>query len=435
MISREELYELVWAQPMIKAAKQFDVSGSYLARICGLLNVPRPERGYWAKLTVGKAPARPILPPARPGDELYWSKEGDQSLKPRPAAQPARPAPPSVDKPRPVRVPKDHIHGLIRGAKELFIATYPIEEGTYLKPYKKLLVDVTASKACLDKALDFANELFNALEASGRRVTLSPTHEGLRRSDFDEREEHPKGRNPRYRSLWSPSRPTVTYIGDIAIGLSIVEMSEQVVMRYVNGKYIRDADYVPPKSRRYADHTWTKTEALPSGRLRLIAYSPYGRVHWSAEWQETTKTGLERQLKTIITAIESAAVDMVGRLEAARLQAEIEHKAHLAAMEKWRRDDDRREVAKSHKDSETQLRQIIQDWGEVIGVERFLAGVQERASVLPEQDRDRVLDRLKLARDFLGSQDPLDFFRSWKTPEERYKSLYKEDVPVDPPAE
>lgn len=57
MISREELYKLVWAEPMTKVAARFDVSGSYLARMCTLLNVPRPERGYWAKMAVGKAPA------------------------------------------------------------------------------------------------------------------------------------------------------------------------------------------------------------------------------------------------------------------------------------------------------------------------------------------------------------------------------------------
>jgi hypothetical protein len=48
MISRDELYQLVWSKPMTKVAEQFDLSGSYLARICTLLNVPRPERGYRA---------------------------------------------------------------------------------------------------------------------------------------------------------------------------------------------------------------------------------------------------------------------------------------------------------------------------------------------------------------------------------------------------
>lgn len=59
LISREELYELVWSMPMTKAAVRFTVSGSYLARVCSTLRVPRPPIGYWAMSAVGKAPARP----------------------------------------------------------------------------------------------------------------------------------------------------------------------------------------------------------------------------------------------------------------------------------------------------------------------------------------------------------------------------------------
>jgi hypothetical protein len=48
------------------------------------------------------------------------------------------------------------------------------------------------------------------------------------------------------------------------------------------------------------------------------------------------------------------------------------------------------------------------------------------AAELPETDRAPVLERLKLAREFLGTQDPLDFFLSWKTPVERYRPRYAE---------
>ena len=74
MISREELYELVWSVPMIKVGEKFKLSGSYMARVCSTLRVPRPERGYWAKLAVGKAPEKPTLPDAQPGDQLSWSQ-------------------------------------------------------------------------------------------------------------------------------------------------------------------------------------------------------------------------------------------------------------------------------------------------------------------------------------------------------------------------
>lgn len=69
-VSREALNGMVWSEPMLRVAARFGVSSSYMARVCTLLNVPRPERGYWAKLAVGKAPKQPPLPELRPGDPL-----------------------------------------------------------------------------------------------------------------------------------------------------------------------------------------------------------------------------------------------------------------------------------------------------------------------------------------------------------------------------
>jgi hypothetical protein len=48
-ISREDLYEQVWTTPINHLAEKFGVSGSYLARVCSALNVPRPPLGYWQK--------------------------------------------------------------------------------------------------------------------------------------------------------------------------------------------------------------------------------------------------------------------------------------------------------------------------------------------------------------------------------------------------
>jgi hypothetical protein len=53
------------------------------------------------------------------------------------------------------------------------------------------------------------------------------------RGQIDEREVAPKPRDHwQCGGLWSPYRPTVAYIGTVAIGLSIVEMSENVTLRY-----------------------------------------------------------------------------------------------------------------------------------------------------------------------------------------------------------
>lgn len=110
--------------------------------------------------------------------------------------------------------------------------------------------------------------------------------------------------------------------------------------------------------------------------------------------------------------------------EADRL-AEIERQKWLAQQEQWRRNDDRRQVEKSVHDSREALGDVITRWSRVVEVERFFQGVEDRAGALADEERVVVLERLALAREFLGSNDPLDFFRAWRTPRERYRPLYE----------
>lgn len=73
MATRDELYEAVWSEPLIKLAERYKVSGNYLARVCDSLRIPRPDRGYWAKKAVGKAPPKIPLSPVEPGEPTEWS--------------------------------------------------------------------------------------------------------------------------------------------------------------------------------------------------------------------------------------------------------------------------------------------------------------------------------------------------------------------------
>jgi hypothetical protein len=65
-VTRQELYDLAWQEPMLRVAERFGVSSSYLTRVFTELRVPRPARGYWAQREFGKSPPQPELPPARP---------------------------------------------------------------------------------------------------------------------------------------------------------------------------------------------------------------------------------------------------------------------------------------------------------------------------------------------------------------------------------
>jgi hypothetical protein len=62
-LSREQLYERVWATPLLRMAEEFGISSVALAKRCRKQNIPTPPRGYWAKLEAGKRVAKPPLPP------------------------------------------------------------------------------------------------------------------------------------------------------------------------------------------------------------------------------------------------------------------------------------------------------------------------------------------------------------------------------------
>lgn len=93
--TRQELYDLVWSEPMKTLAGQFELSDVGLAKACKKANIPRPPRGYWAKLAAGKKVIQTPLPPRGPGmsDELevggsrygyYYSEEEILDSDPKP---------------------------------------------------------------------------------------------------------------------------------------------------------------------------------------------------------------------------------------------------------------------------------------------------------------------------------------------------------------
>lgn len=83
--TREELYEIVWADPVSKVAPLYGVSAPSLAKTCARARVPLPERGYWAKLRYGKSPRRTPLVPREPGmsDRVYVGRSGSWSPEER----------------------------------------------------------------------------------------------------------------------------------------------------------------------------------------------------------------------------------------------------------------------------------------------------------------------------------------------------------------
>ena len=60
--TREELYKLIWKEPVTKVAEKMGVLAPILRKYCRLLNIPMPSSGYWSKLQFGKPVEIPPLP-------------------------------------------------------------------------------------------------------------------------------------------------------------------------------------------------------------------------------------------------------------------------------------------------------------------------------------------------------------------------------------
>jgi hypothetical protein len=55
----------VWSEPALSVAKGYGFSSVWLGKVCRLLNVPVPPRGYWARVRSGGKGRKPPLPVLR----------------------------------------------------------------------------------------------------------------------------------------------------------------------------------------------------------------------------------------------------------------------------------------------------------------------------------------------------------------------------------
>lgn len=163
---------------------------------------------------------------------------------------------------------------------------------------------------------------------------------------------------------------------------------------------------------------------VPCGRLRIVAFSS-DETGWSKSWQEKGGTTIDAALPRIAKEIRGAIPEVIKIVEEARRQAEIRHQAWLADMERWERKEDRRHIEESTKQSRDELEDVIKHWADRVAVERFFEELSQSIEKLPDEERAVMVERLRLARGFMGKVDPLYFFRGWKIPSEIYKPKFE----------
>lgn len=61
-LTRQQLLEQIWTDPMGVVAARYGLTGNGLAKICDRLNIPRPPRSHWTRRSGTRSPM-PVLPP------------------------------------------------------------------------------------------------------------------------------------------------------------------------------------------------------------------------------------------------------------------------------------------------------------------------------------------------------------------------------------
>ena len=291
------------------------------------------------------------------------------------------------------------------------------------------MADIFISKRVKDRAIESANQLYQAFESHGLRIDFSPIGEHHPRP-YLHHCDGKKEEDPSYYTWW-PARPTVIWIGTLMIGLTIFELSEKVEAKYINHKYVRLTDIPPPtKRRRYEPDTWTSQHEFLTGRLAVRAYAPYVGVSWEKRWVEAEPGALLTMFEDIIAALKREAKSLASKVKEAMEEQRRELEEWERKQAIWRKEKEIREATRKReeteraqvqaiKDSTQELLNFIQQWGQARMIREFFQTVEAALDGLASEKQDQLWERLAKVRELIKEPDVLEGILRWRTPEER----------------
>jgi hypothetical protein len=330
-LTRDELYQLVWSQPMRTLAAQFGMSDRGVAKACERHRIPVPGRGYWAKKAAGKSVRRTPLPtlPPNSGDDLreVW-------FEAQPPHEKRLPAGPAAEQEAFERAPENLIvvsdslrsaHPLVRRAAET------IKGGDWRDPH----LDIDVSRDCLNRALRIMDALVKAFETRGWSISLG---------SGDDRK---------------------SYV--IVLGQHVPFGVREKL------KHIKNDPAKPvrlPSGQTYTPYQ-SPYQEVRSGQLALVIRQSWGYgVHKS--WNDTASWRVEDRLNAFVVGIVAYAADELERHRRYEENERVRLEAERRRLEEARR---REEEAARGRELERQA----ESWSKSQRIVAYLAAVREAA--------------------------------------------------------
>jgi hypothetical protein len=380
-LSRQDLYDLVWSEPVRTLATRFDISGVGLAKACRRMRIPVPGRGYWRRKATGHPVVRERLPalPVSAGlaiREITLGTRAARELTPMepkhsaevPDTAAARQGAYERDPAHRILVPESleaavPLHSLVRQTQTALRGAPPDERGL-IRPFVRdgivpwgpmeemerwdrrratrppAALDITVTAAAIDRALRVLDALLKALEARGYPVYCAfPTGKRIGTSAYiASRWGDAAGGSSRAAAA---SLMTRVAVGDEDVFLVLREVVSKVARPVASPPTARARSRARPVLAQLTGQPGRlEYDHVGSGHLVLtIPHTPGNYpAHWV--WDESRKrTGpLEEGLNDVIVAVVAAADEFrTWREQSLAKQRQAADRARVAYEQQRRR--------------------------------------------------------------------------------------------------
>lgn len=300
-ITREALYEEVWADPVTTVAFRYGLSDVGLAKICKKILIPLPSRGYWAMVKAGRVMKKAKLPKLTSSQQVIVPMEriSDQLIAAKKDAKAKAKSRRKLIEVMPVQSELSNPHPLVKQASQrLKSKCCPVDEKGLRSDPEKIL-NLVVTKDAVDRALILTDSLIKALELQGAVVCLDKN-----------------------QTLITVEATSVRFAIREQVGRSKHENLHQPKLK--------------PKSRNspwelnwdaFVNYSPYSYEYRPTGRLTITVGGYPNR-----NWNDTASTRLESRMAYIVSGI-------LELIEEIRLNKELERRkeeAKLRARENYK---------------------------------------------------------------------------------------------------
>jgi hypothetical protein len=333
VLSRRDLYELVWSTPVTKLAEQFGISDRGLAKICERHRVPTPPRGYWAKLEAGAKPKKAVF--AEASDDALNVIEINPTLSNMPPearriVERARAERKAHKAPRAAKGSERPKIELVEQAHSLIATTAKVlrkHSGVGMAHVSGAgLMPLRLGKDNIERALAFLDMLIRRLEA--KEITLTLTDQGMKAAIGPDSLTFTLSE----RTKWEVHEPTEEELA--------AEKRRQAKIHRIQVSGSWSSDW---PARAYPER-----DEIPQGEL-VLQVDGWWRDNVRRRWADGKIQRMENLLDSIVTGFEVLlAARKANRLEDERRereQAELARRQRLAE-ERRNREKKRRDLLK-----------------------------------------------------------------------------------------